>query len=250
MQCSNLSAEQADTGPWPQARILAVGAHRPIPADGASGAAPLRLSLRHCDDLPALLACLRTHRPDLVLLDDDGRLGPPVVDIIAFIKAEADTPCVLRSARMDCEDERIAALEAGCDDCIGPSVSAKETLARLRAVLRRASPRRPHPEAAPVPPSARAWRVSPERRELYTPEGTPCDLTSAEFDLLHTLVKHRGAVVSREVLSQAVFRRAWYPQDRGIDNLAARLRRKLSARSRNAQVVKPVRGVGYAFTGF
>lgn len=247
MQCSNPSHERAAPAGWPQACILALGERYPGFGSDSPDEIAAPLSLRHCHDFPTLLASLRSHKPDLVLLNDDGCVAPPLSAVIASIRAEADIPCVLRSARMDREQDRIAALDAGYDDCIGHTVSDDETLARIRAVLRRTLRHRP---AATASVPSRAWRISPERRELYAPDGTACGLTSAEFDLLHTLAKHRGAVVSREVLSQAVFRRAWYPQDRGIDNLTARLRRKLAALSRNSQVVKPVRGVGYAFTGF
>jgi two-component system phosphate regulon response regulator OmpR len=196
-----------------------------------------------------LLSSLRAHQPDLILLNDDGHLRAPLPEILAAIKAEADVPCVLRSLQVDDEEGRIAALEGGCDDWISFGVSEREAAARIHAILRRTArhrPASPRPAARPE----RAWRLSPERRELFGTDGQPFDLTSAEFDLLHTIVQHRGAVVSRDVLSRAVFRRTWYPQDRGIDNLAARLRRKLAGRSRNPEVVKAVRGIGYAFTGF
>jgi two-component system phosphate regulon response regulator OmpR len=207
------------------------------------------LSVQYCADVAVLLSSLRADQPDLILLNDDGHLRMPLPQILASIKAAADVPCVLRSLRADDEEGRIAALEGGCDDWISFGVSEHEAVARIRAILRRTTRQRPTGPGPGARPE-RAWRLSPERRELYDPDGQPFDLTSAEFDLLHTIVQHRGAVVSRDILSRAVFRRTWYPQDRGIDNLAARLRRKLAGRSRNPQVVKAVRGIGYAFTGF
>jgi two-component system phosphate regulon response regulator OmpR len=240
----SLKSVRLETGDRAQgARLLAIGAHRSFDRQAFGAQTDVRLSIQPCNDLEGVLTSLRADEPDLVLLNDDGLLPNPALVIIKSVRTSSDVPCVLRSLRVDDEQERVDVLEAGCDDWISHEASETEVKARLRAVLRRTlSPRRPI--------QSRAWRLSPERRELYGPDGRACELTSAEFDLLHTLVQHRGAVVSREALSQAVFRRAWYPQDRGIDNLAARLRRKLSPNSRNAQVVKPVRGIGYAFTGF
>lgn len=249
MQCSKPHWSSRDPTPGQTNQILVLGSEAP-PSKHQMWCRELPgLSFDQRYDLTALIASLRNDRPELVLLNDDGRLVAPLPDLLLHIKSASDVPCVVRSLQPDDEDDRIAALESGCDDWISFGVSGREAVARIRSLLRR-SARSHSPARVPGPGPARAWRLSPERRELYGPDGQACGLTSAEFDLLHTMVQHRGAAVSREILSQAVFRRAWYPQDRGIDNLAARLRRKLCTYSRNGQIVKPVRGIGYAFTGF
>ncbi|WP_376094442.1 response regulator transcription factor [Roseomonas sp. CCTCC AB2023176] len=214
-----------------------------------------------CGGTDPLLRRLQQQPPRLVLLHWGETTPTPALETVRQVRDVSDVPCILRARQPDSVTDRVAALESGADDWIPVEVTIREVLARIRAVLRRAG----HDTAAarydealaqrrsslPLPPAAtRHWRLSPERRELYAPGGTPCGLTSAEFDMLHVLVQQRGAPVPRDTLSVAVFRRPWYPQDRGIDNVAARLRKKLATWSRNPQVIKPVRGIGYVFTGF
>lgn len=213
------------------------------------------------DGTDPLLERLEKRPPRLVLLHWGEDSRTPAIEAVRRVRDISDVPCILRARQPDSVTDRVAALESGADDWIPVEVTIREVLARIRAVLRRAGH---HATAArydealaqrvadvPLAPATpRHWRLSPERRELYAPGGTPCGLTSAEFDMLHALVQQRGAPVSRDVLSQVVFRRPWYPQDRGVDNIAARLRKKLATWSRNPQVIKPVRSIGYVFTGF
>lgn len=196
--------------------------------------------------------------PSLILLQSNAEQANFTIDLVRQIRALSSVPCILHARSPDEDSDRVLGLESGIDDWISSAATPREVLARVRAVLRRAGPRIP-PPAQPQPPltpqtlngvAPRSWRLSPERRELYTPAGAPCGLTTAEFDLFHILARKRGVPVTRDTLSLAVFRRPWAPDDRGIDNVAARLRRKLGQHSHNPQVIKPVRGVGYLFTGF
>ncbi|WP_426955040.1 response regulator transcription factor [Muricoccus radiodurans] len=230
------------------------------PSEGTAMAAYLNsqgLRAETCEAVPSLFRRVEATPPNLLLLHWMGGPVSPALEVVSQVRAVADVPCVLRARQPDSADDRVAGLENGMDDWISADVTSREVVARIRAVLRRAGPRDgAAPAAMPSPPrpdaaaNGKVWRLSPQRRELYDPDGEPLALTSAEFDFLHALAQQRGLPVSREALSQAVFHRPWYPQDRGIDNVAARLRRKLSAKSRNPQVIKPVRSVGYAFTGF
>lgn len=201
----------------------------------------------------SLLRRLEQMPPRLVLLHWTDLSRGPAMDVVRQVRGVSDVPCILRAGQPDNVTDRVEALESGVDDWISADVTIREVLARIRAVLRRAGePARTRADAPAHPPLAARghWRLSPHRRELYAPGGEACGLTSAEFDMLQTLVQQRGEPVSRDVLSQAIFRRPWYPMDRGVDNVAARLRKKLEGRSRNPQVVKPVRSIGYVFTGF
>lgn len=201
----------------------------------------------------ALLSRMDDHTPGLVLLQ--ATVGSPdaLVELLSGIRARSLVPCIMHAQEPDHLAQRVHGLENGMDDWISPETARREVLARIRAVLRRGPPSAPN-SATRSPPAKRAvprhWHLSIERRDLFGPDGTACLLTSAEFDLLWALVQSPGVPVGREVLSKAVFRRPWNSDDRGIDNLVARLRRKLGAHSQNDSLIKPARGVGYLFTHF
>ena len=92
------------------------------------------------------------------------------------------------------------------------------------------------------------WRLLPERRQLLRPDGRECPLTTAEFDLVRVLVERPGRAVSRDAIARSVFGRPFRPEDRTVDNLVLRLRRKLDAAGPRA--IRTVRGAGYMFAGF
>lgn len=194
--------------------------------------------------------------PRLVLLHrrPDPRCGG--LDLLRRIRDVAPVlPCIVLAghARADEERERILGLEGGADDYVPSSTSPREVLARIRAVLRRAEALAPPVDSQPPGDAPAApWRLAAEERELYAPDGTACGLTSAEFELLHLLTRARGVPVGREVLFRAVFRRPYRAEDRAVDNLVVRLRRKLErdgTAGTPRPAIKSVRGVGYAFTG-
>jgi DNA-binding response OmpR family regulator len=192
--------------------------------------------------------------PDLVLLQRrrDGRIGVP---FLIRLRASSRLPCVFRALGMDDEWDRIAALEAGADDYATATMSLREVAARLRRVLARAAmdeaarPPLPAPVEAEDVELEEGLRLSVRRRDVYTPDNLPCELTSAEFELLHLLVRAGGQPVSREAMSASVLRRPHYPEDRALDNLVLRVRRKLGGSGTSETLIKAVRGVGYAFTG-
>jgi DNA-binding response OmpR family regulator len=137
----------------------------------------------------------------------------------------------------------VQALEAGADDYVPSGTSARELLARIRTVLRRVRIESPAPAKS-------GWRICLRQRELFAPDGQPRNLTSAEFELMQMLVRQQGAPVQRDALSLAVLRRPYHPEDRALDNLILRLRRKLGDEGASARLIKSVRGVGYVFVGF
>ena len=92
------------------------------------------------------------------------------------------------------------------------------------------------------------WRLLPDRRQLLRPDGRECPLTTAEFDLVRVLVERRGRAVSRDAIARSVFGRPFRPEDRTVDNLVLRLRRKLD--TAHPQAIRTVRGSGYMFAGF
>ena len=205
-------------------------------------------------DLAGLFALLQQHPPRLVMLGEIGA-GSSMLPVVRRLRDLSRVPCIVLSAESD-DTSHIVTLEAGADDFIERSLPMRAILARIRAVLRRAEwppellgPMHvaPAPVAAPPPPS-RGWRLQPQHRRLLRPDGMECDLTTAEFDLLRLLVEAGGVPVSRDDISATVFRRSFRAEDRTVDNLVLRLRRKLGADQERA--IKTVRGAGYMFAGF
>jgi len=87
------------------------------------------------------------------------------------------------------------------------------------------------------------------RRELLDPSCRRIDLTDAELDLLAIFLRHPARILSRNELSQQVFKRSWSPLERTVDNHIAKLRKKIEPEGDAPRLIKSVRGVGYVFTG-
>jgi DNA-binding response OmpR family regulator len=192
-----------------------------------------------------LLSRLANDPPALILLNrrlqQDSDLG-----LLRRLRSMTSTPIILRAIDADDEVDRVLALEIGADDYAPCGISPRELLARIRTVLRRAASA--GPAIAAEPPAG--WRLCLRQRELFAPDGSPRYLTSAEFELMQTLLRQQGLPVHRDALSLQVLRRPHHPEDRALDNLVLRLRRKLGDEGANARLIKSVRGVGYVFTGF
>ena len=139
-------------------------------------------------------------------------------------------------------------LEIGADDEVAKSVPPRELLARIRAHLRRARSRTPAPTNGDRS-HAKGWFLSRDTRVLLRPDGSPCPLTTAEFDLLCILDGRKGSPVTRQELMLAVFGRDWKPDDRAVDTVIRKLRRKI-ARDGGDAGIKTVRPKGYVFVGF
>ena len=203
-------------------------------------------------DLPALFQLLQHQPPRMVLLGEAGGPGG-ILPAVRRLRDLSRVPCIVLSTETD-DTSHIVTLEAGADDFIERSLPMRAILARIRAVLRRAEwppellapmPAAPRHEALAEP---RGWRLQPQHRRLLRPSGEECDLTTAEFDLLRLLVEAGGVPVSRDDISATVFRRRFRAEDRTVDNLVLRLRRKLGAEQEKS--IKTVRGAGYMFAGF
>lgn len=191
----------------------------------------------------SVLRRLASDPPWLVVLHRRLRLEPDL-GALRRLRAISSVPAILRAMDTDDETDRVLALEIGADDYLPTGTSARELLARIRTVLRRVRP------PAGVPETEDGWRLCLRRRELFAPGGSARKLTSAEFELLQILARQQGAPVQRDGLSLAVLRRPYHPEDRALDNLILRLRRKLGDDGPTPRLIKSVRGVGYVFVGF
>ena len=190
-------------------------------------------------DGPRGLAALRKSRPDLVLLD----LMLPGMDgleVCRKIRATAEwsgLPVIMLTAKGE-DVDKVVGLEVGADDYLAKPFNPRELLARIRAVLRRASP-------AATPERLRVGRLELDfaAREV-TVGGKRRVLTHHEFELLATLARASGRVLSREQILDALKGES-EPFDRSIDVHVAKLRAKLEPDPKEPRYIKTVRGVGY-----
>lgn len=180
----------------------------------------------------------RTGRYALGFLHHPWPSAARVPDALRHLRLESGMPCVVVAAAPLPVSERVAALDAGADEVLDAAVPVPEAVARVRAVLRRAAP-----AAAASPPARGGWRLSPGIRQMQAPDGGSHRLTGAEFDLLRLLVAACGQAVDRDAISRQALRRPWQPDDRAVDGLVKRLRRKLGP-----DAIQTSRGVGYALT--
>jgi DNA-binding response OmpR family regulator len=181
------------------------------------------------------LALGRSLRPDLVLLDlmlPDGS----GLDVCRELRAESSVPIIILSARGE-ETDRVVGLELGADDYVVKPFSAREVIARVRAVLRRSTA----PPAAEAPLEIGPVRLDPARRSVSF-HGEPVELARKEFDLLALLMREAGTVVQRERLIDEVWDVNWFGSTKTLDVHVGALRKKL-----DPGLIHPVRGVGFRF---
>jgi len=179
--------------------------------------------------------------PDLVMLDlnlpdGDGR------DVCRELRRRSDVPIVMLTAR-GTEMDRIVGLELGADDYVVKPFSARETISRIRAVLRRSAPHGDGLEKVlrvgdlELDSGARSARLS----------GQELDLSRKEFDLLAELMRHAGRVVKREDLMAKVWDVNWFGSTKTLDVHIGWLRRKLGDDPSHPRYIETVRGVGFRF---
>ncbi len=182
---------------------------------------------------------LTQHAADLVILD----LMLPGEDGLALarkLKAQGDQPIIMLSARGE-DVDRIVGLEVGADDYLAKPFNPRELLARIRAVLRRASEQ--------GQPQARfqsgGLAIDFSAREVMV-DGARQSLTAHEYELLCALARNAGRVLSRDQLLELVKGdQADEAFDRSIDVHVSRLRQKIEPDPRHPRYVKTVRGAGY-----
>ena len=137
--------------------------------------------------------------------------------------------------------DRILGLEIGADDYLPKPFNPRELIARVRAILRRASPARSDGERL----TAGDITLDTAAREAWI-NGRQVNLTSVEFSLLEEFMRHAGHVVTRDDLTQSVLGRKLGAFDRVIDVHVSNLRKKLTGGSAGERI-KAVRGAGYQF---
>jgi len=180
---------------------------------------------------------------DVVLLDimmpDLGGL-----DLLRQLRAKSQVHVIMLTAKGD-EVDRVVGLELGADDYLAKPFYSRELIARIRAVLRRSrvadarsTDDKALLEVGDLTLDGAARNVS--RR------GTPVDLTTAEFDLLHVLVSEAGKIVSRDRLARVLGRNLGV-FDRAIDMHISNLRKKLGTLPDGVERIRTVRNAGYLY---
>ena len=200
------------------------------------------------DGLAQLQAGSPTEPADLVILD----LMLPDMDgleicrrIRALPGPMGQVPVLMLTAKGDPMD-RIIGLELGADDYLPKPFEPRELLARIRAILRRRG-EGPAAQAA-TQPVLRFGSLDIDRdARSVTVQGTPCELTSYQFDLLVALAERAGRVLTRDQIMEAVRGRELEAFDRSIDVHMGRIRQAIEADAKSPKRILTVRGVGYVF---
>lgn len=175
---------------------------------------------------------IRAHAPDAVLLDvmlpgSDGYA------ICRGVRAFSNVPILMVTARVE-EIDRLVGLDLGADDYVCKPFSARELVARVKAILRRGRM-----------PIATALALD-EERHTATLDGKALDLTPVEFRLLGALASAPGRVFSREKLLERLYADHRVVTDRTVDAHIKNLRRKLEEVRPGQDLVRSIYGVGYA----
>jgi len=174
---------------------------------------------------------VRAHSPDLILLDLmlPGRDG---LDICRELRTFSDVPIVMVTARVE-EIDRLIGLDLGADDYVCKPFSARELVARVKAILRRGRL-----------PVVNGLALDDERH-VATLDGRPLDLTPVEFRLLRALASTPGRVFSRDKLLEHLYADHRVVTDRTVDAHVKNLRRKLEDVRPGQELVRSIYGVGY-----
>lgn len=182
----------------------------------------------------------RHEKPDLIILD----IMMPIMDGYEFIRnwrKENETPIILLTAKVE-DDEKVVGLELGADDYITKPFHPRELIARVRAVLRRTSPKEDAPRvinAADITLDRDYHTVQVNDRQV--------DLTPSEFELLAKLMSTPGRVYSRLELLEALEGVSYEGYQRTIDLHVKNLRSKIEPEPHTPKYIETVYGVGYRF---
>ena len=173
---------------------------------------------------------------DLIVLDVM-LPGMDGFEILRRVRRETRIPVLMLTARGEDED-RIVGLELGADDYLPKPFNTRELVARIRAILRRLEQRSPGGRL-----EVNGIAIDPGTRDVLR-DGRLVEVTTFEFDILETLMRAAGRVVSRDELMEELYGRKATPFDRSVDMHISHLRKKLEGEK---PLIKTVRGVGYQF---
>jgi two-component system response regulator RegX3 len=196
-------------------------------------------------DGPTALAEFDRAGADIVLLDLmlPGMSG---TDVCKQLRAKSSVPVIMVTAR-DSEIDKVVGLELGADDYVTKPYSARELIARIRAVLRRGADA---DDTAAIDGVLESGPVRMDvERHVVSVNGDPITLPLKEFDLLEYLMRNSGRVLTRGQLIDRVWGADYVGDTKTLDVHVKRLRSKIEADPANPVHLVTVRGLGYKLEG-
>lgn len=178
---------------------------------------------------------------DINLPDEDG------FSLLREVRRQSEVGVIMVTGKAE-DVDRIVALEMGADDYVVKPFNMRELFARAKNLLRRTRLARVVQKDETVKRFS-GWTLNIPRRTLMSPTGEDVRLTMFEFELLATLCQNSGRVMTRDSLMDHVSGRDRAANDRTIDVLIGRLRRKLEATPADPRIIVTVQGVGYVLAG-
>jgi len=201
-------------------------------------------------DGQAALLLARALKPELIVLD----IMLPYLDgfeVCRILRQEMNVPILMLTAR-DAEIDRVVGLEIGADDYLTKPFSMREFLARVKAQLRRVRLDRAEASITPAEESETYvfgnLSMDVTRHEAYL-NGHPLALKPKEFELLLYLARHKGQVLTRDLLMEQVWGWTFSGGSRTVDVHMRWLREKIETNPAQPDRLITVRGVGYRFEG-
>lgn len=222
-------------------RVLIVDDEAPIREMIAVALEMAGYDCMEAENANAAHALIVDDKPDMVLLDwmMPGASGIEFARRLRKDETTADIPIIMLTAKGD-EDNKIKGLEAGVDDYITKPFSPRELVARLKAVLRRTTPK-----GIEEPVSVDGLTLDPISHRV-TSDAAPVELGPTEFRLLQFFMTHQDRAYSRGQLLDMVWGGNVYVEERTVDVHIRRLRKALG--ERHDYLVQTVRGTGYRFS--
>lgn len=197
-------------------------------------------------DGSSVLKTIGAESPDIVILDimlpkKDG------LEVLKEIRMESSVPVIMLTAKGE-DADRIVGLELGADDYLPKPFNPRELLARIKAVLRRLSPRggREAGKDANLFIEAGGLVLNKAKQTLLV-EDKEVELSSTEYKILKALMEHPNRVLSRDELMNLARGRDFMAFDRSIDVHVSKLRAKLETHPQSPKRIKTVWGTGYMF---
>lgn len=192
-------------------------------------------------DGPSGLKAAHVFKPDIVILDIM-LPGMDGLELLQQLRRESNDVYVIMLTAKSEETDKIVGLLLGADDYLTKPFSARELVARVKAVLRRYGGMAAKSNVL----AFQHLRIDIGARLVWK-DGQSIDLTPIEFELLQALAEHQGRVLSREQLLTQVWGHDFYGEKRVVDVHIGHIRKKIEVDPTHPQFIVTVRGVGYRF---
>tara|TARA_B110000037_G_C17108912_1_gene501010 strand:- start:2119 stop:2850 length:732 start_codon:yes stop_codon:yes gene_type:complete len=185
---------------------------------------------------------------DIILMDIKipGRTG---LELTREFRSRSGVGIILVTQKND-DIDKIVGLELGADDYVTKPYNPRELTVRVRNLLERVK-YRSNPGNSNFGDVKTAqfgdWTLFTGKRVLRNKAGDQARLTEGEFQLISTLIQHAGTVLNRDQIMNHMKHRDWFPTDRTIDVMIARIRKKLGDDRTNPKYINTAHGTGYIF---